>query len=150
MKKAMLMTALLLTTAVYADGDDKPKPSNCGKLNVLITNATNKLCSLQSQVLNHGFFMYTSSAPAFIPAGVTAHPFILTQSMIFGPDIDLTYRCGDDSFITIHSKQNYCFWSGGNITGSVLNANRLHASYSATTGSAFWNQHGSINWVISN
>ena len=138
-----LFLCFTLMGNAYAAGDDSN--NNCEKLSILITNSTGKECRLINNNLNHGFFTYTSQAPAFIPSKSTSYPFVITQSLL-GADIDLTYQCGDSSQITIHSQQNLCFFYAGNINASVSNVSNMGAWAVPTVGSYFWNQHGSIHW----
>ena len=144
MRKAIQTCVLLLCigmTSVYASDN------NCGKLSILITNTTNAECKLVKKQLNHGYFMYSSLVPGVISAHSTAQPFVLTQS-VFGPDIDLTYQCGNASQITIHSQQDLCFLSAGNVDASVLGQKNMSAWSVPSEGSSLWNQHGSIHWAF--
>lgn len=146
MKKIFIFLALCLSvSSVFAEGDD----NNCAKLSIMITNTTNEVCTLEDQSLNHGFLHYTGHVPAFLPAGSTSQPFVLSQSAIFGPDIDLTYVCGNSKRIQFHTKQDYCFFTAGHIHGGIMNQQNMSAKYTATDGSAFWSQHGTMNWLLS-
>lgn len=145
MKKIILSVLLssLICGMANADGDD----NNCGKLSILLTNLTQSTCTLVSSNLRHGYYKYTSSVPMYIPANTTAGPIFLEQS-IFGPDLDLSYACGEDKLVTFSSKQNFCFLAAGDVSGQVQFSRNTSADYQSINGSWFWSQHGSINWRL--
>ncbi len=145
MKKIMLLTLLLsnfITGIVHADD-----VNNCGKLSILITNLTPSTCTLVNSYLRHGYYKYTSSVPMYIPANTTAGPVFIEQS-IFGPDLELSYSCGDGKLITFSSQQNLCFLGAGDVYGRVLFSQNTSADYQAIIGSWFWEQHGVISWRL--
>lgn len=145
MKKTILSTVLLssfITGMAHADDDN-----NCNKLSILITNSTGSTCTLINSYLRHGYYKYTSSVPMYIPANTTASPIFLEQG-IFGPDLELSYSCGNGKLITFSSQQNLCFLSAGNVNGRVLYSQNTLADYQTLNGSWFWSQHGSINWRL--
>jgi hypothetical protein len=146
MKKLVLLSCVFATLSAglaHADADD----NNCNKLNIMITNLSPNACTLINSTLRHGYFKYTSSVPMFLPAGTTTSPIILEQS-VYGPELELTYACGENKLVTFVSKQNYCFLSAGDVYGDVTYKQNIDADYQATNGSWFWSQHGSINWAI--
>ena len=144
LSQMFLMLLCISASNVHA-GDESP--NNCGKLSILITNTTDNLCKLDAKYLNHGYFTYSSMVPAVLPAHSTGQPFVLSQSF-FGPDIDLTYKCGKSQDITIHTQQDACVFSAGYITGKVLSGNNMSAWSETGIGSYFWSQHGSIHWAL--
>ena len=146
MKKKLLSASVLLSiTACLANAaSDNNK---CGILNINITNLTNSACTLVNSNIKHGYYKYTSSVPTFIPAGSTASPIFLEQSLV-GPELELTYSCGDDKLVTFSSKQNLCFMAAGDVYGRVLLARNTSVNYQATRGSWFLSQHGAISWQM--
>ncbi|GGI75236.1 hypothetical protein [Legionella impletisoli] len=142
-KKVLALGAILtiLSLESYADSN------NCENFNVLITNNTNQTCRLLNHSLNAGYYKYTSSVPVFIPANTTTYPITLTQG-IMGPELILSYDCGEHRTITLRSKQTLCFFHAGDVQGQVLAAHHLNADYIGHTGSFFWSQHGSLQWRI--
>jgi len=146
MKKIIfsILISSLISGFAYAGDDD----NNCGKLSVVVTNTTDSTCTLIKSNLRHGYFKYTSSIPMYIPRYTSTTPIYLEQS-IFGPELELSYSCGENTILTFTSKQNLCFLSAGDVTGRVLMAtNGSSADYQAINGSWFWSQHGSINWRL--
>lgn len=146
MKRIVLMSiisSLFATNIGHADSDDY----NCSKLHIMITNLTRGSCELVNPTLKHGFYTYSSSVPTFIPAGTTAGPLILEQSVV-GPELELTYVCGEWGRVTFNSKQNFCFFSAGDVSGQILSAQNTAVDYLATNGNWLWSQPGSINWRI--
>jgi len=146
MKNKSLLVSVLLsitTSLAYAASDN----NKCGILNINITNLTNSACTLVNSNLKHGYYKYTSSVPTFIPAGSTASPIFLEQSVV-GPELELTYSCGDDKLVTFNSKQNLCFMAAGDVYGRVLLSRNASVDYQAAKGSWFWSQHGAISWQL--
>ncbi|WP_133129302.1 hypothetical protein [Legionella yabuuchiae] len=141
--KSLMVGAILTTISLYSYAES----NNCENFNVLITNNTNHTCKLLRHSLNSGYYKYTSSVPAFIPANTTTYPITLTQGMM-GPELILSYECGDRKIITLRSKQNLCFFHAGDVQGQVLELHHLNADYTGHVGSFFWSQHGTLQWII--
>lgn len=142
---ALLCLFSLSTSSVYAE---EPKENNCGNLQIVITNASSETCKLVSQNLRHGFFKYTSSVPMYLPANSSGAPIFLTQT-VFGPELELTYTCGEGKSITLMSKQNVCFLMGGTVYGQTIDNHNMSAEYQAVDSSFFWSQHGTLHWYLS-
>lgn len=121
--------------------------NGCENLSVMITNTSINGCSLVNSSLKHGFYKHTSSVPLFIPSGTTAGPIFLQQSL-FGPELELTYSCGDNKLVTFNSKQDYCLLSAGNVYGQIKYAQNTGVDYQAINGSWLRNQYGSITWRL--
>lgn len=149
MIKTVFLGILLTVIGATSHADGENSNNNCSKLNVIITNNTDAACKLKHQQLNHGFFIYTSSVPAFIPAQQTSQSITLTQS-IFGSDLDVTYQCGDNKELTLKSSQGFCFIFPVDVHGYVFSAKNLNANFSVQSGSYIWSQHGTIHWEIVN
>lgn len=122
--------------------------NECTKLSVLLVNTTHNTCKLLHQNLIHGYIINTSHVPGYIPAGTTAPELDLMQGLINGPEIELTYQCGDTKKITLRTKQNYCFIGAGSVAGRIMDRQNMDAEYSAKEGSWFWGQHGTISWAL--
>ena len=145
MKKLMLsMTVLSASiaapTLVHADYD------NCAYLSVVIANNGNEPCYLTESYLKHGSLGYYDPVPEVIYPNTYSQPFEVRQS-IFGPDISLTYQCGQGRQITIESQQNFCLFMGGTITGMAYNNYYMGADYTKSEGS-YWGRHGEITWYL--
>jgi hypothetical protein len=146
MKKTILCFLFgVLSTVSFAKGNS---PNNCEKLSLTITNETGKTCKLINHNLSHGFFTYTSNVPSFIPNNTTTTPLFMTQSGMYGPELQLTYDCQNGRMISFTSKQNYCMMSSGAINGIIQFQNGINAEYSAKTGDYFWSQSGNIDWRL--
>lgn len=146
MKKISILALLFLSIPagiVHADKNE----NHCGELNVSIANFTNSACTLISSNLKHGYYKYTSSVPTFIPAGTTASPIFLEQSLI-GPELELTYACGEDKMIRFNSQQNLCFMASGDVNALVSLSRNAVVDYQIIRGSWLWSQHGTISWRL--
>jgi hypothetical protein len=140
-KMSMVVLGVLFLWGQAAFADD------CGALSILVINTTQSTCKLTNHNLMHGYIVNSSHIPTYIPAGTTAPALDLVQG-IAGPEIEMTYQCGDDKTISLYTKQNYCFLSAGSITGRILNKQNMDAEYTAREGSGFWGQHGTLSWVL--
>ena len=147
MKRIIMILSILSSffaiDLAHADNYD----FNCSKLHIMISNQTRESCVLINSTLKHGFYRYSASVPAFIPAGTTAGPLVLEQS-IFGPELELAYACGEYKRVTFNSKQNFCFYSAGDVYGEVLYAQNTAIDYLATNGSWLASRPGNIIWRI--
>lgn len=141
MKKKMLLTMLGLTCAM-----GQAYSFSCAYLNVEVINATSNTCTLVNQNLKHGAFDFFTTAPTYLPPN-TGGQIILGQTF-YGPELDLTYSCGDDTEITFTSQQGYCGFSAGDVSGVIVNAKNMTAESQITTGSWWWAQPGTINWRL--
>ena len=136
----LLLSLPLLHTAQAADTN-----SGCGHFHLQISNLTDVVCVLTSQQVVRGNLI--SSPPTTIMPN-DSKVFDMEQT-VYGPGITLSYQCGEE-IISFTSKQNLCVLEAGDITGSILHPMpvNLNASYTAITGSYFWDKPGSINWRI--
>lgn len=148
MKKTsvMILLSALFFWGQTAFADDYP-PNECGTLSILIVNTTQSTCKLLHQNLIHGYIINASHIPTFIPAGTTAPALDLVQGF-GGPEIEMTYQCGDNKKISLYSKQNFCFLAAGSVIGRILDKQNMDAEYSAREGSYFWSQHGTLSWAL--
>lgn len=153
MKKTSFIAMLgaLLFWGQTAFAEDYPV-NECSKLSILLVNTTPNTCKLIHQKLIHGFIINTSHVPGYIPAGTTAPELDLQESAIFGPEIQLTYQCGDNDNkrITFTTKQGLCLLGAGSIIGQISDRKNMDAEYSTREGSWFWSQHGTISWALKN
>ena len=142
MKKKLLMglVSLALSSTLYAE--------NCGQLTVLLQNDTNQPCYLTAQEFVSGFLDSGNPIPSQIDAHTQALPFVISQS-IFGPRLNLTFQCGQDSQITFESSQTSCYFGDGTVAGQVLDSFNM-AAYSKAQHSSYQNSTaGKISWVLS-
>jgi hypothetical protein len=147
MKHILLLGFVASIATVNLSFAANSNDNNCGSLGVTISNLGSNTCTLVNDRLIHGYYTYTSSVPYMIPPGTSAGPIILEQS-IFGPELELTYTCGEFKIITISSRQNYCFMSAGNVEGMVKYKQNMSVSFQSFNGSWLWSQRGNINWQI--
>jgi hypothetical protein len=144
-KISMLM--LIALTSFVSNSYAVTETNGCGYLSIIITNATPVGCNLVSSNLKHGYYKYTSSVPTYIPPYSSASPLFLTQS-IFGPELELSYACGQDQFVTFTSRQNLCILAAGEVSGEILAIKNMYVTFQATYGSWFWSENGSIIWRL--
>lgn len=146
-KKLIVIFALSISfiQAAFAIG------KGCSKLELFLVNATENACSLEKQALKHGAIIFASQLPHYLPPFSTTTPVVLAQPFIgSGPAIELTYRCGNNKFISLYTKQNYCFLQAGDITARITNEENMKASRSIKTGSYSHSLPGKITWTLQN
>lgn len=137
-----VIVSLLVTGLVHAD-----ELNNCGFLSLAISNNNPSACTLVRKELRHGNMSSGTLVPGLIPAGGTSYPFEIAQTF-FGPDLILTYQCGEDREVTFESQQNMCLFVAGNITGMVHSAYNMSAAFASENGSYWWSSHGFISWTL--
>lgn len=118
----------------------------CGRLEVELANNTNDTCALTDQSLYHGNLISGSRVPAMVWPGQTAI-FELTQTTVFGPGIDLQYRCGQGT-IKLRTSQGYCYGYAGSANGEVLMNHDLIAHHVIQNPSRLYNTEGIVKWII--
>jgi hypothetical protein len=118
---------------------------DCNYLQIAFVNTLPTACHLVKQELKHGYFDYFTYAPPYIEANSSFNSIILRQSF-HGPELELTYECGDNKTITLLNHQDYCFMSPGQVSAQVLQAENMSAKANTTTGSFWGSQPGTIVW----
>lgn len=145
MVKKILFWGLILHAAL-AFSHDRP----CGHFMIQIKNNTQSSCFLTKIKLLGGRVMNVNDLPLEIPAGQSSYPFDVAEQwgQGQGPDIVSTYQCGDGQFVKFESQKDQC---GRNaiVSGVVLSALKMDATYSGTDGSYWDNKPGTIAWTLS-
>jgi len=141
-----LTLALIISPLSYA-GDY----NGCKNLNIRISNSTDKLCTLVNANVIHGKYYLNTTAPADIAPGASSK-FVMTNqdAVTRGPEVQLEYQCGENSYFRIRSQQNYCMFAAGDINATVLTQMNLNVT-SKTYKGAYWftgSMPGSVEWTI--
>ncbi len=143
MKKTLgLSFCILSSIAIAAD-----EPNYCQFLSVMINNRSPLNCELIAKDIKAGQMSSSTQVPGLISSGSSSYPFEMRQ-LFYGPDIVLTYKCGEKRKITFESQQDICIFSAGNITGIIHELVGLSAKHQTDQGSMMWNRHGAISWTI--
>jgi len=151
-KKIMLSLVLLLlmpyaVSEPLGSTEGGEQPNNCVYLSIMISNKTNSACELVDKQVIYGRMSSSTQIPVLIPPKSSAATFEMRQ-MIYGPDIILTYECGEGHTITFESQQDLCIMNPGVINAKILSKSNISGKYTADRGSYIWNRHGSINWTL--
>ncbi len=120
--------------------------ASCDDLTIVITNTTTNGCSLTQQNLKHGYFPYYYFAPTYIKASEAVATLVAQN--FYGPELELTYSCGEGKSITINSQQNWSFLSAGDVHGQIVNATSMSADFQVVNGSCFNSQPGQLLWKL--
>ncbi len=137
----MLIAMMGLTCAAGAT-----HAMSCAYLNIILSNTTSNACKLVKEDLKRGSYALFTSAPTYLRADSSWQ--IVLQQSFYGPNLSLTYSCGDDKEITFNSQQDFCFLAAGDVTAQVLDSKNMTAMPNTTPGSYLLGQPGSINWRL--
>ena len=141
MKKILLLSTLLPISVALAD--------SCNNLTINVANVTGQTCKLIASNVVHGKYD-GDAAPSEIIHG-ESKTFKMTTIGVYGPEIELAYRCGSGS-VKFTSQQNYCAFAPGDVTGTVSEPlDGVKGEYIPDKGTATVTSgtHGTINWTLS-
>lgn len=141
MRKKTLVTLLGLTCITGVTHS-----MSCAYLNIILTNTSKTACKLVKQDLQRGSYALFTSAPTYLYPDASWQ--IVLQQSFYGPNLTLTYACGDGKEVTFSSQQDFCFLAAGDVNAQVLDAKNMTAIPSTTPGSWLLAQPGSINWSL--
>jgi hypothetical protein len=144
MKKYVSFFVFLIATSASLASTP---PNNCVYFSVMINNDTDSTCQLIAKQVNGGVMSSGTQVPVLIRPGDSSYPFEMRQ-VFYGPDIILTYECGQGRVITFQSHQGLCVMDPGTVTGTILSSSNLNAKCVKDRGSYIWDQHGAINWTL--
>ena len=157
-KKVCLLLITLYTSSVFAgiwcsSYDERA-------FDVVIHNNTGETCTLIAHTLNNGIYAHGEKLPKTIENNQKSPPIQLYIPDYFivkllSTNIELSYQCGSDKFVTIESQKEHC--SGDSlfginpmitITGSVSSLSNMDAKYRYVRGSCEKNQSSTIYWTF--
>ena len=142
MKKSTLNVLCILFMVFLSTNLRAQSRVHCGELRVRVQATPDKHCVLTHASILHGRL----AGGSIIPALITHIPgdFVMLQT-IFGPDLELTYKCNNAEPISIRMSQGLCLMRGGNISVSS-SAPGVYASW--TEASYLFDTPGSVTWVL--
>ena len=140
MKKAFYLFLLCHAPLVVAENTH-----DCVYLEINLLNQSNQTCQLIDSHIAHGKLSDESEIPQTLTPEQLRR-FYLRQTH-FGPDVILTYRCGNNEF-KIESQQNLCLFSAGSVNAKVLESRHLKLSYQTKKGSSWGGHPGEVHWTI--
>lgn len=119
---------------------------NCGQFHILISNHTSDTCTLVAQTVIHGQLESGVSIPTVIEAKTDAKAFVMSQ-LGYGPDLLLTYQCGEGKKITFESQQDACYYKAGEIKATLLDASNMDGFSQVQTGDLS-GKAGIVSWIF--
>ena len=149
MKFKMLICAVLtigLCHNVFAY--DKNEPTEFQEMHVQISNQTGKDCvSVQPAINVHG--TYNASAPAASITSNDTKMFDMKQTVVYGPDVILFYRCGvnsqgADNNIQFEIVQPYAWIQGQTPTVEIKQYHGLALDTHVEGSSRFFHTMGQV------
>lgn len=143
MKKYILLILLSASPMIWANDGGR----SCVELKIIVQNSTNTSCYLLSTDLNRGFYGFGYKIPGGKIAPGESHSFIFEQLNYSGTEVVLSYECGNGE-LTFKSQKALCI-QGGAITGTLLAASNMNATYETSLGNYWKKIRGSIRWTLS-
>lgn len=157
MKKLFFYFMMFYTSFVYAESACKSYDEFA--FDIVINNHTSEICSLLSYTLNNGLLTKEKIPPMVILANEKSRPLHLNLpsypfERISAANIELSYQCGPDKFVTIESQKSIAILDRLlanvviTITGSPFAVSNMDAKYSYTRGSCEKNQSSTLEWTF--
>jgi hypothetical protein len=148
MKKILCLSLLLSASMTYANDT----PDICPFLKIKIKNNTPFTCQLVGSTLKRSTTEDLEHLPLVIQSGTESLPFAIMEKVgnlgNDGPEVTLSYVCGDGHAITIQSTQTSFNYYTKHITGSVVASENMDASFSSTVPNCWGRKAGEINWIL--
>lgn len=139
-KISCLIAAVALSQAAIAE--------DCGQLKVSLSNHSGESCTLTRQEIRTGAILPGDSIPSIMDNSQSYH-FTLEQVRFSGgPDVYLTYHCGENKIIGFRVRQNYCMFEAGDISSEMVDRLNLNVRFKASRGDYSHAKAGSIETVI--
>lgn len=159
MKKLFFCLAILYTSSSFAGISCTSYDERA--FDVVIKNNTNETCTLIAHTLHNGLYANQAKLPEKIAPHHVGHPlqlyipyYLLGAFNLLSANIELSYQCGSDKFVTIESQKERFpdDWGIVNsvitITGSASSVANMDAKYRYTRGSCEKNQSSTIYWTF--
>ncbi len=142
MRSCLLVFITLFFSTIASANTDL----SCGYLNITVVNNTGHDCVLRNtKIYNRS--RVDGDISQVIANGSMAPTFRIQQTYTNGPSIQLDYQC-ENKTIAITSRQNYCFLSAGDISGTTESSNNVRAQYNTSLGSYWSGLPGQITWKL--
>ena len=123
-RSLIMIICVVVSTSGYAS-ERYAAPNGCEYLNVQVANNTGEKCKFEAQY-NHGNLAQHSSVPLSIMDG-DSKTFVMRQSSMFGPNITISARCGENKSVVFTAQQTLCFIMAWGVSGNVLAEQNMHA-----------------------
>jgi len=78
-------------------------------LTIQVFNNTDTACHLEKKHLIHGFEDWSNIGDTLLPQ--ESQEIILLESSFYGPDIELSYSCGENKTVSFELQQDYYYKS---------------------------------------
>lgn len=132
---------------------------------LVIKNNTQQTCSLNQQIIKQGE-IYSKEIPLTLLPGEESKPYEFLDYEPTGPDVVLSYQCGDDKFVTVETlrfrtdtlspKPEYDFWGRKrylyiteyHMIGSIISLSNINAHYETSPGDCSKDIPSSIVWTF--
>lgn len=133
-------------------------------ISVVIKNNTPQMCRLTQQILKQGE-MKSNEVPITILPGTESKPYQLQNFGKTGPDIVLSYQCGEDKFVSIESARFTTttmvskppdFWGRiygksvdeEHVIGAIVALSNINAHYETSQDDCSQNKPSTIVWTF--
>ena len=164
MKKHLFISVVFCKSALAFDHIDY---MNCGySFTIGIKNNTQQTCQLTQQIIKQGDIK-SKEIPLTLPPGEESKPYKIHDFKPTGPDVLLSYQCGDDKFVTIETLRfttytraskpvSWDIWGRTwytnipeyHMIGSILSLSNINAHYETSQEDCSQNIPSSIVWTF--
>ncbi|MCR9192382.1 MAG: hypothetical protein NXI01_06940 [Gammaproteobacteria bacterium] len=151
MKKLIFVSLLNISSMAFATLSNQ-------HLQITIKNNTPSNCYLTKINNKHGRLLpgiamdidgpLLKTMPLKILPGETSSPLTVVEEFSYGPQLHLTYECGEGRAITIESKQDLFRVKYG-VYGKIIAATDMDATFDISLASFWPKTSGKINWILS-
>ncbi len=133
-------------------------------ISVVIKNNTQQTCHLTQQILKQGE-LKSNEVPITVLPGDETKPYKLQNFGKIGPDVVMSYQCGNDKFVTIESARFTTstvvynppdFWGReygksidtDHLIGAIVALSNMNAHYDLSDGDCSQDKPKSIVWTF--
>ena len=145
-KTIFICAGLMMSSLAYAVN----KYEAYQTMHVSISNHTGTDCTRVNVYQPYGVLVEGSTIPYEIDKRDTA-TFIMREGMATGPDVTVTYRCGQDTF-TVRSWQSQCWLAYGCDTHGEIKAYTtgiiVDEPVDIKNASRYWNEYGQAHFTV--
>ena len=128
--------------------DSAPNPYQT--MLVSVTNMTHSSCTRVNYYVTHGHLVDGHIIPQQINKDETI-TFLMEESALGGPDVQMTYRCGDEAF-RVRAWQRKCMLAYGCDTHAEVQSKMPHINVDepvdVTNASRYWNMNGGVHFTV--
>lgn len=140
---------MIVSCAALADKKLDSAPNPYQTMLVSVTNLTNSNCTRVNYYVTHGSIVEGHVVPQQIGREETI-TFLMEEATLGGPDIQMTYRCGDEAF-RVRAWQRKCMLAYGCDTHAEVQSKMPNLTVDEpiiTNASRYYNMNGEVRFTV--